>query len=116
MIETIVRTHNTRIVMAIAERLHLPRDREPPLLGVYLIALADAARGSSDSALRLAGALGKQRRGLGYGPDALSHELELAHSAILELMIERAGPAFERLTSVTRACKREALARLAEGH
>ncbi len=119
MIETIIRAHNTRIVMAIAERLHaarpaatLPRDREPPLLGVYLIALADATRGSSDGAIRIAGALGKQRRGLGYGPDVLSLELELAHKALVELMTVRAGPELERLTSVTQACKREALARL----
>jgi hypothetical protein len=123
MIETIVRAHNTRIVMAIAERLHtvtsasnLPRDREPPLLGIYLIALADAVHGSSDSgsAVRIAGALGKQRRRLGYDPNALSLELELAHSALVGLMTDRTGPALERLASATRACKREALARFAE--
>ncbi len=121
MIETIVRSHNARIVMTIVERLRatarpmwLPRDREPPLLGVYIIALADALQGSSDGAIRLAGALGKQRRRLGYDPDMLELELELARKTLAQLVTER--PTLARLTDVSRECKREALARLsAEG-
>ncbi len=108
--ETLVRVHNARIVAAIAKLLRA--EREPPLLGVFLIALADAMRGSSDGAVRIAGALGKQRHRLGYREDTLLLELELARRALAELMTDLRVPAHQRLRDVTDACALEAAAQL----
>jgi hypothetical protein len=107
-LETLVRVHNARIVAAIAQRLRA--QREPPLLGVFLIALADAMRGNSDGAMRIAGALGKQRHRIGYAEDTLLLELELARRALAELMTDLHVPAHERLRHVTNACALEATA------
>ena len=107
-LETLVRVHNARIVAAITARLRA--DRDPPLLDVYLIELADAMRGSSDGAMRIATALGKHRHRFGYSVDALLLELELARRALAQLMTGLHLPAHERLREVTRACSREAAA------
>jgi hypothetical protein len=112
-LDAIVRVHNARLVMSIAERIpNLPSTREPPLLGVYLIALADAMRGTSDRAVHIAGALGKQRRRAGYDAEMVELELELARRALAEIMTDLGLPAHERLREVTRACALEATTRL----
>lgn len=107
-LETLVRVHNARIVTAITKRL--TRDREPPMLGVFVIALADAMRGSSEGAVRIAGALGKQRHHAGFGVDAVLLEFELTRRALAEIMADLHVPAHDRLREVTRACTLEAAA------
>jgi hypothetical protein len=107
-LETLVRVHNARMVGAIAQRLRV--EREPPMLGVFLIALADAMRGDSVGAVRIAGALGKQRRRAGHDVNALLLEFELARRALADLMTNLHVPAHARLRDVTVACAREAAA------